>query len=61
MQGRAFMPVLAAGEAQFYKSEPGQFAVKLRQNRGCRTFASDLLGVGHRLAESAEAGFLGTG
>ena len=61
MQGGALVPVLTAGEAQFYKLAPRQFAVELRHDGGCGTLATDLLGVRHGLTETAEAGFLRAG
>ncbi len=53
------MAILAAGDADFYQFTLGEHAFELGDKDDGGTFAADLKGVRHGLAEAAELGALG--
>jgi hypothetical protein len=53
------MAILAAGDADFYQFTLGKHAFELGDQGDGGTFAADLKGVRHSLAEAAELGALG--
>lgn len=61
MQSCSGVPVLSAGEADFYEAALGEFMLKLRRKAGGRPFPANVQDIGQCLAETAEAGSLGTG
>ncbi len=53
------MTILAAGDADFYQFTLSEHAFELGDKGDGGTFAADLKGVRHGLAEAAELGALG--
>ena len=60
-EGGAFVAVLTAAEAQLHEFTGFEQFVQLGDECGCHSFPAEKCRIGHRLAESAQLGFLGTG
>lgn len=60
-EGGAFVAILTAAETELHELAGIERFVQCGQEGGRHAFPAEERGVGHRLAESAQLGFLGTG